>query len=96
MILKEWAESKGMSLAEAKEATGLTHWKQTVSELEERESVVIETESKQEPEQPVVTDVIEIKSKQEVIVDDGASMDAKEKSCIGLGVKSPYWSEVHG
>ncbi len=39
MNLKEYAKEKGLSLAEAKKKTGLTHWKQEV----------IETESKQEP-----------------------------------------------
>ena len=55
MNLKEYADEKGISLAEAKKQTGLTHWKQEVPEScdeipEVAESdIVIETESKQEP-----------------------------------------------
>jgi len=55
MNLKEYAEDKGISLAEAKELTGLTHWKQEVPEScdeipEIQEDIVIETESKEAPE----------------------------------------------
>jgi hypothetical protein len=32
MILKEYAKKNDLTLAEAKELTGLTHWKQTVPE----------------------------------------------------------------
>ncbi len=34
MNLKTWAEENSMSLKEAKEATGLTHWNQKVEEEE--------------------------------------------------------------
>ena len=44
MNLKEYAEANGMTIAEAKKATGLTHWKQEV----------VETESKQEVKEPVI------------------------------------------
>lgn len=55
MTLKEKCEELGISLAEGKEKYGLTHWKQQVVETESKEaesvneSVVVETESKQEP-----------------------------------------------
>lgn len=48
MNLKEYAEEKGISLTEAKEATGLTHWKKEVVENDNKPSTV-ETESKEVP-----------------------------------------------
>ena len=32
MNLKEYADKEGLTLADAKELTGLTHWKQEVAE----------------------------------------------------------------
>ena len=52
MKLNAWAKERGITLKEAKEITGLTHWNQDVPEgcdeiPEIAEDVVIETESKQ-------------------------------------------------
>jgi hypothetical protein len=51
MKLKEYAEKSGITLKEAKEQTGLTHWNQTVPEIMEADveilPEVIETESKE-------------------------------------------------
>ena len=56
MNLKEYAEEKGISLAEAKKQTGLTHWKQevtiSVTRSNPNETImipVVETESKEAP-----------------------------------------------
>lgn len=48
MNLKEKAEELGISLAEAKELTGLTHWKQEVVENDNQPDP-IKTESKEAP-----------------------------------------------
>ena len=85
MNLKEYAEEKGITIKEAKELTGLTHWKQIVpescDEIEEvaetvdlGDKIVIETESKQEEFEGVDPKVIEL-------------------SIRCLGTKSQYWKK---
>ena len=54
MNLKEYAEEKGISLSEAKELTGLTHWKQEVQE-------VVKIPSKQEIPEPAYVEPAYIK-----------------------------------
>jgi len=86
MNLKEYAEKAGITLAEAKKQTGLTHWKQEV----------IETESKQEVAEqvsaPIIkAPVIETKSKQAEEKQD--LTDPKQFSIFILGNKSPYWNK---
>jgi hypothetical protein len=58
MNLKQFAEEKGISLSEAKEFTGLTHWKQEVPEL--RDEAVVETESKEDQTDGVDPAVVEL------------------------------------
>jgi hypothetical protein len=100
MNLKEKCEELGISLAEGKEKYGLTHWKQTVVETKSKvEDEIVETPYESCDEIPevaedvvlddVVTAPIEIPSKE-------VSMDYKLKQNIGLGTKSPYWSELNG
>ena len=91
MILKDYAKENGLTLPEAKELTGLTHWKQTVPE--EVVAVVSEVVEVLEVVKPV--EVAVVKAVLEV-VKDIASDDTKRKSVRGLGTKSPYWSELRG
>lgn len=86
MNLKEYAEEKGISLAEAKDLTGLTHWKQEVVE-------VANIEPKQEIEQP--TPVIETESKEVPTV----SIEDIALSIKIHGQGSPCWkwrNLIHG
>jgi len=98
MILKDYAKENGLTLAEAKELTGLTHWKQTVPEscdeiaevVEEVIAVAVEVAEEIKPvEVAVVKAVIEV-------AEDVISEDVKLKSVRGLGTKSPYWEELRG
>lgn len=82
MNLKEKAEELGITLTEAKELTGLTHWNQTVPEScdeipEIPEYVIIQDEK-------LVT--IETESKQDLT-------EAEQFSIFILGNKSPYWKK---
>jgi len=45
MNLKEWAEQEGITITEAKERTGLTHWNQTMPESCDEIEEVAETDS---------------------------------------------------
>ena len=95
MNLKEYADKNGMTLAEAKELTGLNHWNATVPESCDEIPEVPE----EEPVAPVVADapvvvsapVIETESKQECPV----SMDILKLSLAVVGNKSPYWEWRH-
>lgn len=80
MNLKEYAEQEGISLAEAKERTGLTHWKQDVSGQGENPVAAPVAKSVSE------TIFIETESKQEL------SEEAKFSIFI-LGNKSPHWKK---
>ena len=88
MNLKEWAEKNGHTLAEAKELTGLTHWKQEVPESCDEIPEVAET-------------VIETKSKEETVTEPKKELQEEhdlkliELSIRGAGVKSPYWELRH-
>lgn len=78
MNLKKYAEIEGISLAKAKELTGLTHWKQEVQEFvpsEASESVTVAD---------VIEDVIEIVDDPEVLKQARAL-----QTCIGY--KTPAY-----
>ena len=60
MNLKEYAEQEGITLAEAKERTGLTHWKQEVPAGEPVADVVIEVPVLEESaeQEPVIEEAV--------------------------------------
>ena len=93
MNLKEYAEQNGMSLADAKELTGLTHWNATVPESCDEIPEVPEDEPIIESvsDTTVSEIVIETKSKEECPV----SMDILKLSLAVVGNKSPYWEWRH-
>jgi len=79
MNVKEYAEEKGISIAEAKELTGLNHWNATIPDAQP------------EPVAPVIQEVepvIETKSKEE---ECPVSIDVLHLSLSVVGNKSPYW-----
>lgn len=86
MNLKEYAEQEGITLKEAKERTGLTHWKQEVVETYSPESC---DEIPEIPESEDISDlVVETESKQE-------DLELIELSIRGAGEKSPHWNKRH-
>ncbi len=63
MNLKTYAEKADITLAEAKEQTGLTHWNQTVPEIMEADVELIETKSQEDPIEELVDAVVETVTK---------------------------------
>ena len=97
MNLKEYAKQESITLAEAKERTGLTHWNQTVQEGSVSFEEMVEILDIKPEVEPVIEKepVIETPSKQEIVIET-VSKEDKIKSVRGLGTKSPYWSEING
>jgi len=89
MNLKTYAEKSGLTLAEAKEQTGLTHWNQSVPEILEADVEILEEPESVMMEEPTVT-VIETESKEEVV-----DPQVIELSIRCLGTKSQYWDKRH-
>lgn len=102
MTLKEYAEKEGITLTEAKERTGLTHWKQEVvaeapANAPAEAPVVEETLEEEvvaEAEEVVATAKDLLKESQDVmkvLMKDGMTA---EKALIGIkmiGAKSKYY-----
>lgn len=93
MNLKTYAEENGLTLDEAKELTGLTHWNQQVPES--CDEIVADTpdvvDTSDVADAPDAEDepVVETKSKQEPVE---LSEEAKFSILI-LGNKSPHWNK---
>lgn len=87
MNLKKYAEKNGITLDEAKEKTGLTHWNQTVSEDpgDIGEEVVVESS--------ITSTVVDLKksSTQERVPPEITKEEVF--SIFILGNKSPYWNK---
>jgi len=98
MILKEYAEKEGITLTEAKERTGLTHWKQEVVADAPAEAPAVEETLEEEVvaevEEVVATAKDLLKESQDVmkvLMKDGMTA---EKALIGIkmiGAKSKYY-----
>ena len=79
MNLKQYADENNMTIAEAKEATGLNHWNHTVPE--EIEPIVVEKEMP--PLEPI---------KEKPVDKKDLTIEANFSIFI-LGNKSPHWSK---
>lgn len=92
MNLKEYAEEVGISLAEAKEATGLTHWNQPVPMMAEPvkpvEDVFIETESTEEDTLTMEEFVEEVLAPVIEAFDDADLLERARSLQTGVGFKT--------
>ena len=85
MNLKTYAEEKGITLDEAKEQTGLTHWNQTVPESCDEIAEVPEEEEVVEKVEP---------TKQHISQPKDLDLTKEENfSIFILGNKSPHWNK---
>lgn len=89
MNLKEYAESKGISLAEAKTETGLTHWKQEVPDAVQEQKAGTLSPCEASKDSQEVAEEIRKPAEEEI------PLKAIELSIRTLGNKSPYWNKRH-
>jgi len=97
MNLKTYAEKSGMSLAEAKAETGLTHWNQKVPEIMEADVEVME-----EPAEPTEPESVNESLVVESVVDaeltwDDCPVNRRKlfNSIKRRRMRSPYWEFRH-
>ena len=103
MNVKEYAQKEDITIAEAKERTGLNHWNKQIPDEFFTVGGVAEPEETEEvaesvSEDPVVVvetevaePIIETESKQE----DTEDLELIELSIRGIGERSPYWHLRH-
>ena len=103
MNVKEYAEKEDITIAEAKDRTGLNHWnKQIPDEFFKPQSPVEEEVTEEEivaesiAEDPVVeVETVLPEPEVEEETEEEYDLELIELSCRGVGERSPYWHLRH-